>query len=399
MKKKIVLIIGAGHLAYRLKKYLSAEGYEIVNTSVEQINVQSGSVSLIENLDNYIEKIDLDNVAMIYLLEDKDENNLQLIISLISLVSHVPITASLFNENLIPHLQKDHTNLRILNPAKIAAPAFVEQLYIQKNNEPVFKNVLSNNISTIRRKPSLIQKLIIAFVSLLLAAVIFFHYYEKLSWIDSFYFVVVTAATVGYGDIHLANSTSLSKFVGILLILFSTISIWMIFSLTIDVFLKRNIQLELGRKKYNLKNHVIVCGLGRLGYFIVLELIQKNEKVIIIEQDENSNHIDYFRQLGAEVYLGDGRLPKVIKDVNIGEAKALISVINNDSLNLEIGLNARSHQPNVKLILRIFDDQMADKLKDYLKIYHSLSASAIADEKFYEILDNNNNGSDSLRPS
>ena len=386
MKKKIVLIIGAGHLAYRLKKYLSAEGYEIVNTSVEQINVQSGSVSLIENLDNYIENIDLDNVAMIYLLEDKDENNLQLIISLISLVSHVPITASLFNENLIPHLQKDHTNLRILNPAKIAAPAFVEQLYIQKNNEPVFKNVLSNNISTIRRKPSLIQKLIIAFVSLLLAAVIFFHYYEKLSWIDSFYFVIVTAATVGYGDIHLANSTSLSKFVGILLILFSTISIWMIFSLTIDVFLKRNIQLELGRKKYNLKNHVIVCGLGRLGYFIVLELIQKNEKVIIIEQDENSNHIDYFRQLGAEVYLGDGRLPKVIKDVNIGEAKALISVINNDSLNLEIGLNARSHQPNVKLILRIFDDQMADKLKDYLKIYHSLSASAIADEKFYQEL-------------
>ena len=386
MKKKIVLIIGAGHLAYRLKKFLSAEGYEIVNTSVEQINVQSGSVSLIENLDNYIENIDLDNVAMIYLLEDKDENNLQLIISLISLVSHVPITASLFNENLIPHLQKDHTNLRILNPAKIAAPPFVEQLYIQKNNEPVFKNVLSNNISTIRRKPSLIQKLIIAFVSLLLAAVIFFHYYEKLSWIDSFYFVVVTAATVGYGDIHLANSTSLSKFVGILLILFSTISIWMIFSLTIDVFLKRNIQLELGRKKYNLKNHVIVCGLGRLGYFIVLELIQKNEKVIIIEQDENSNHIDYFRQLGAEVYLGDGRLPKVIKDVNIGEAKALISVINNDSLNLEIGLNARSHQPNVKLILRIFDDQMADKLKDYLKIYHSLSASAIADEKFYQEL-------------
>ncbi len=386
MKKKIVLIIGAGHLAYRLKKYLSAEGYEIVNTSVEQINVQSGSVSLIENLDNYIENIDLDNVAMIYLLEDKDENNLQLIISLISLVTHVPITASLFNENLIPHLQKDHTNLRILNPAKIAAPAFVEQLYIQKNNEPVFKNVLSNSTSSIRRKLSLIQKLIIAFVSLLLAAVTFFHYYEKLSWIDSFYFVIVTAATVGYGDIHLANSTSLSKFVGILLILFSTISIWMIFSLTIDVFLKRNIQLELGRKKYNLKNHVIVCGLGRLGYFIVLELIQRNEKVIIIEQDENSNHIDYFRQLGAEVYLGDGRLPKVIKDVNVSEAKALISVINNDSLNLEIGLNARSHQPNVKLILRIFDDQMADKLKDYLKIYHSLSASAIADEKFYQQL-------------
>ena len=45
-----------------------------------------------------------------------------------------------------------------------------------------------------------------------------------------------------------------------------------------------------------------------------------------------------------------------------------------------------AHQPNVQLILRIFDDQMADKIKDYLKIYHSLSASAIADDKFYQVL-------------
>ncbi len=388
MQKKIVLIIGAGHLAYRLKKYLSTQGYEILHSNLELINAATDSVSLIENLDTYIKKIDLSSLAMVYLLEDKDENNLQLIISLISLVTDIPITASLFNENLIPHLQKDHINLKILNPAKIAAPAFVEQLYVQVSTEPVYTNLLQENKKLIKKPSSLIQKLLLGFGAMLLSAVTFFHFYENLSWIDAFYFVVVTAASVGYGDINLAQSSTVSKIVGILLILCSTISIWMIFSLTIDVFLKRRIQLELGRKKYNLKNHVILCGLGRLGYFIVQELLQKNEKVIVIEQNENSNHIDYFRQLGAEVYLGDARLPKVMKDVNVLEAKALISVINNDSLNLEIGLNARSHHPEVKLILRIFDDQMADKIKDYLKIYHSLSASAIADDKFYEVLMN-----------
>ncbi len=386
MQKKIILIIGAGHLAYRLKKILHTQGYEIMHSNLELINAATDSVSLIENLNNYIKKIDISSLAMVYLLEDKDENNLQLIISLISMVTDIPITASLFNENLIPHLQKDHINLKILNPAKIAAPAFVEQLYIQVNTETVYTNLLQEDRKLTKKPLSLIQKFLIFFITMLLSAVSFFHFYENLSWIDAFYFVIVTAASVGYGDINLAQSSNLSKVVGMLLILCSTISIWMIFSLTIDVFLKRRIQLELGRKKYSLKNHVIVCGLGRLGYFIVLELLKKNEKVIVVEQNENSNHIDYFRQLGAEVYLGDARLPKVMKDVNVIDAKALISVINNDSLNLEIGLNARSHHPEVKLILRIFDDQMADKIKDYLKIYHSLSASAIADDKFYETL-------------
>jgi hypothetical protein len=390
MRKKTVLIIGAGHLAYRLKKYLILEGYEILHSNLDMINALTDSVSLIENLDAYTKSIDLSSLAMVYLLEDKDENNLQLIISLISLGSDLPITASLFNENLIPHLQKSHINLKILNPAKIAAPAFVEQLYVKVFMEPAITKTLFSPKKKVKKSLSLIQKLLFGFIVMLLSAICFFHFFEGLAWIDAFYFVIVTAASVGYGDISLLQSSAVSKVVGMLLILCSTISIWMIFSLTIDVFLKKRIQLELGRKKYNLKNHVIVCGLGRLGYFVVEELLQKNEKVIVIEQNENSNHIDYFKQLGAEVYLGDARLPKVMRDVNVVQAKALISVINNDSLNLEIGLNARSQHADIKLILRIFDDQMANKIQDYLKIYHSLSASAIADDKFYEMLKYNN---------
>ena len=146
-------------------------------------------------------------------------------------------------------------------------------------------------------------------------------------------------------------------------------------------------QLSLGRRKYNFSNHIIVCGLGRLGYFIVEELLQKNEKVIIIEQNENSRHIDYFKNLGAEVYIGDARLPKVLADVNVVQARALVSVINSDSINLEIGLNARSYQWDIKLILRIFDEQMAEKIKEHLSIHHTLSASNICDEKFYEVLE------------
>ncbi len=390
MKKNTVLILGAGHLAYRLKKYLHINGYEILYSTIDVISSNSESVSLVENLDAYIRGINLESIAMVYLLDDKDENNLQLIIYFISTFPHLRVTASLFNENIIPHLKIENNNLKILNPARIAAPSFVEQLSIQIKTETPYASIISENNIVVKKHFSLVQRILLFFSLFLLSAVTFFHFYEHLSWIDALYFVIVTAASVGYGDINLATSNTMSKLAGIFLIITSTISIWMIFSLTIDMLLKKRIQHAMGRKKYNFKNHVIVCGLGRLGYFIVEELLKNNEKVIVIEQNENSNHIDYFRQLGAEVYVGDARLPKVMNDVNVVKAKALISVISNDSLNLEIGLNARSQHANVKLILRIFDDQMAEKIKNYLKIYHTLSASAIADDIFFAELKNKN---------
>ncbi len=386
MKKKTILIFGSGHLAYRLKIKLAAGNYQVVHATIDEINASAQSVSLLENLQQYIEKIPADSIGMFYLLDEKDEVNLQLIIALISLYPGIAIAASLFNENLIPHLQAAHSNVIIFNPAKIAAPHFVAALY-QPLERKIDTNAVKNAVKIkTKQKDSLVKNLLISFTSLLIIAVCFFHFYEKLSWVDAVYFVVVTVATVGYGDINLANSSPVSKMFAVMLILSSTFFIWMIFSFTIDRILKKRILLALGRKKYHYTGHIILCGLGRLGYFIAEELLQKKEQLIIIEQDEDSRYLDYFRQLGAEVYIGDGRLSKVLDDVNVSKAQALISVINNDSVNLEIGLNSRSFQPGIRLILRIFDEQMAKKIKEFLNIHLTLSASDIADEKFYEIL-------------
>ena len=386
MKEKTVLIIGSGHLAYRVKKLIGIHTYNVIHISIESINAINESGTLLENFNEAIKDIDLAMVVMVYLLDDRDEYNLQLIIALISLNFDIKVTASLFNENLTPHLQAIHKNLSIINPAKIAAPVFVAAFY-----KPVTRHLryipkkIEKELAE-KKGDILIHKLSIAFIALLLISVIFFHFVEKFSWLDSLYFVVVTVATVGYGDINLMHSPAHSKIFVIILILTSMLFIWMIFSLTIDKLIRRRIQLSLGRKKYNLKDHIVVCGLGRLGYFIVEELLVRKEKVIVIEKNEVSLYINYFRSIGAHVYIGDAKLPRVLNDVNIGQAQALFSVINNDSNNLEIGLNARSFQPNMRLILRIFDEMMAQKIKEHLDIHLTLSASEIADEKFFEAL-------------
>lgn len=197
----------------------------------------------------------------------------------------------------------------------------------------------------------------------------YFHFSEQLSWLDAFYFVIVTISTVGYGDINLQNSSALSKIIGIVLILCSSIFIWLIFSLLIDRIVKRRAQRSLGRKKYNYKNHVILCGLGRLGYFIADELQKTGERIVVIESNQESASIEYFRNLDIDVYIGNARQPHVLQDAGTEHCRALISVINDDYANLEIGLNARYFQPDLRLVLRIFDESMADVIKEKFDIH------------------------------
>ncbi|MDB5194454.1 MAG: hypothetical protein JWN50_468 [Parcubacteria group bacterium] len=386
MNKSPVLVIGTGHLAYRLKKLLNDHGYTIIHLAANIFKLEENEDSALGTIANVLKDVDLTNLSMTYIVDDQDEFNLELIIALISLNQDIHITASLFNENIAPHLQAAHPNIQVLNPAKIAAPIFVEALSTPIKHFLRYAPAKRAEESSNWHPDGLLSALIILFCALILGTAAYFHIFEHLSWLNAFYFVVVTIATVGYGDISLLNSVALTKVVGIGLILGSTFFIWMIFSLTVDSIIKKRVQLSLGRKRYSYKDHVILCGLGRLGYFIAEELLHRGEKIVIIEMDENSPDIDYFRQRGASVYIGNARRLRVLQDAGVMRAKAVISAIGNDYTNLEIGLNARSFDPKLRLILRIFDESMSRKIKENLDIHLTFSVTAIADEKFFDIL-------------
>lgn len=382
-----VLIIGSGHLAFRVRRLARAREYDVVDFPRDAHTGDDREGSRFDDITRGLAALDLDTMAMVLLVDDRDERNLELLIALISLKRAVPVAASLFNENVAPHLQAAHPRVRILNPAKIAAPAFIDAL-----DTPLEHTLRYTPARIIDGVPPggrdrLITALVASFAALSAAAVAYFHFADRLSWLDAVYFVVVTITTVGYGDISLRASSATSKVVGIGLIVAATAFIWMIFSLTIDRIIKNRVQRALGRRRYTHTGHVILCGLGRLGYFIADGLLARGEHVLIIERDESSPTIDHLRARGADVYVGDARLPRVLKDVGVARAKALYSVVDNDYVNLEVGLNARSFDPNLRLILRIFDESMSARLRESLDIHLTLSMTALADERFFEAIE------------
>jgi Trk K+ transport system NAD-binding subunit len=150
----------------------------------------------------------------------------------------------------------------------------------------------------------------------------------------------------------------------------------------INGILNKRVQIAMGRKKYFYKDHIILCGLGRLGYFIADELFKKGNKIVIIESQNNSLNVDYFRKRNVEVYSGDARKADVLIDAGVESCQTLISVLDNDIANLEIGLVAKHYNPNIKLVLRIFDENMADIIKNKFNINLTNSMSYLTAKKF-----------------
>ena len=84
--------------------------------------------------------------------------------------------------------------------------------------------------------------------------------------------------------------------------------------------------------------------------------------------------------LRVPVIIGDAKLERTLRDAGLERAKALISVTSDDLTNLEIGLNAKSLNPDARVVLRIYDHLLAQTLDQQLDLHFALSTSAIAAE-------------------
>ncbi len=112
-----------------------------------------------------------------------------------------------------------------------------------------------------------------------------------------------------------------------------------------------------------IKNHVIICGLGRVSYRVVLQLLDAGEDVVVIEMDSTNDLIPILHSLNVPVIHGDARATKTLNHAGIERARGLISAVNNDLLNIEIGLAARRLRPDLRVVMRIFDERLDRRIE------------------------------------
>ncbi|MEB3212090.1 MAG: potassium channel protein [Leptolyngbyaceae bacterium] len=209
--------------------------------------------------------------------------------------------------------------------------------------------------------------------------------YTLLGWEfqDAIYMVVITIFGVGYGEVKPLDTAS-ERFFTIFVIFAGFISVAYIVGGFVQLMMEGEINRALDAHRKNqdiekLKNHVIICGFGRIGQVLTRELAHAKRSFIVI--DISSEQISKAEDLGYLSYLGSASDEEVLKAVGIHRATAIATVLSNDADNVFITLTARELNPDLTILARGEIPSTEKKLKlagaDHVVLPAAISAQRI----------------------
>ncbi|MBE7469451.1 MAG: NAD-binding protein [Anaerolineales bacterium] len=125
------------------------------------------------------------------------------------------------------------------------------------------------------------------------------------------------------------------------------------------------------------KNHIIICGLGRVGYRVAGQLLAYQQPLAGIEETPSSL-VDELLAADLPVILGDAENEETLKKAGIERAKTVLVCTNKDFVNLGIAFRARELNRRARIILRLFEDELVNDIKNSFKVDAIISRSAVA---------------------
>ena len=181
---------------------------------------------------------------------------------------------------------------------------------------------------------------------------------------DSIYYTIITLATVGYGDI--TPITPLQKIFSVTLALsgvgvLAYIVTFIISSVTQNLQDMRSGRI-MERKLADMQNHYILCGFGRGGTAVYEELMKRNQKVIIIEKNEEKLE-DIEENENVILLNGNATEDKTLKKLNIDKSLGVIVATGSDVDNLFIVLTTRELYNDAWIVSRASKKESINRLK------------------------------------
>lgn len=126
-----------------------------------------------------------------------------------------------------------------------------------------------------------------------------------------------------------------------------------------------------------MRDHVVVCGLGHVGIRVVESLKQLGTPVVAIEKNKTDSFAVVVEELGFPVLYGDARRDALLIEAGVERAQAIVCATDDDLANLEVALDAKKANPKIRVVMRMFDQRIAGKMRSALELDATFSTSAL----------------------
>lgn len=180
--------------------------------------------------------------------------------------------------------------------------------------------------------------------------------------LDAAYQTVTTVTTVGFREIEPLDGAG--QVFTIVLILAGVGTALYTLTVSLEMIVEGHIGAAMDRRRMDkqinaLRDHVIVCGWGRVGRATARELADAGMAVVVVDTDpERVATID--REY-AHIF-GDASDDDVLRHAGIERAAALVAAVDTDAANLFITLSGRSLREDLFIVARAREESSVDKL-------------------------------------
>lgn len=184
---------------------------------------------------------------------------------------------------------------------------------------------------------------------------------HRIDFMHAFYVISYTATTIGFGELPYAFSPAQRMWMT--LSMYLTVIAWFyalgtIIALVQDAALRRVIEVARFETAVRRQREpfVLICGYGDTGEQLVRGLTAEGCAVVVLDSDADRINALSLEDLDAPVLrlAADVGLPHVLHQAGLGHPKcrALVSVVNNDAINLHVAITGKLLQPGVEVFAR-----------------------------------------------
>jgi voltage-gated potassium channel len=179
--------------------------------------------------------------------------------------------------------------------------------------------------------------------------------------LDALYQTVTTVTTVGFREVQPLSDGG--KIFTIALIVLGVGTALYTLGVIIETLLEGHLPEVFGRRRMErkitgMREHVVVCGWGRVGRAIARDLVAMGAEPVVVDKDPiRIENVPY------PAVLGDATDDEVLDRAGVRRARALVAALDTDAGNLFVTLSARALRPKLFIVARVRLEENEDKLR------------------------------------